>query len=293
MKTWKIVAGVAAIAAVAGAGYASVKWNQKGIVTVQTGKAARQDLTSIVTASGEIKPRNYINIGSNANGAARITDILVVEGARVRKGQLLAKLESVQPEAEVAAQRATVTSSEAESSAAEAALKAQDSNIRTLQAGLDRVKADLARAKADEVAARREAQLARLVAPFDGIVTRMTAVLGASVDPSQPVVEVADPRALDIVRATRPKSDTSPENVKKWVAFGGSVRAAQYLVLGAKARALTSGRYHVSFDDIRAIAHPVLRHRIITNFHAQSEGVTTDQITDRILELVPTPRSGM
>jgi HlyD family secretion protein len=149
VKTWKIVAGVAAVAVVAGASYASVKWNQKGIVTVQTGKAVRQDLTSLVTASGEIKPRNYINIGSNANGAARITDILVVEGARVRKGQLLAKLESVQPEAEVAAQRATVTSSEAESSAAEAALKAQDSNIRTLQAGLDRVKTDLVRAKAD------------------------------------------------------------------------------------------------------------------------------------------------
>jgi len=149
VKTWKIVAGVAAVAVVAGAGYASVKWNQKGIVTVQTGKAVRQDLTSIVTASGEIKPRNYINIGSNANGAARITEILVLEGARVRKGQLLAKLESVQPEAEVAAQRATVTSSEAESSAAEAALKAQDSNIRTLQAGLDRVKADLTRARAD------------------------------------------------------------------------------------------------------------------------------------------------
>ena len=77
------------------------------------------------------------------------------------------------------------------------------------------------------------------------------------------------------------------------MAFGASVRAAQYLVLGGKARALTSGRYHVSFDDIRALAHPVLRHRIITNFHAQSEGVTTDQITDRLLETVPMPRSGM
>ena len=73
--------------------------------------------------------------------------------------------------------------------------------------------------------------------------------------------------------------------MKKWVAFGASVRAAQYLVLGGKARALTSGRYHVSFDDIRALAHPVLRHRIITNFHAQSEGVTTDSIVDRLLEV--------
>ena len=101
MKTWKIVAGVVALAAVGGSIYASMKWNQKGIVTVQTGKTVRQDLTSVVTASGEIKPRNYINIGSNAQGASRITDILVVEGAKVRKGQLLAKLESVQPEAEV------------------------------------------------------------------------------------------------------------------------------------------------------------------------------------------------
>ena len=64
-------------------------------------------------------------------------------------------------------------------------------------------------------------------------------------------------------------------------------------MLGGKARALTSGRYHVSFEDIRALAHPVLRHRIITNFHAQSESVTTDDIVDRLLETVPLPRSGM
>jgi MoxR-like ATPase len=108
-----------------------------------------------------------------------------------------------------------------------------------------------------------------------------------------PVAEPVMRHALDIVRATRPKQKESPDFVNKWVAFGASVRAAQYLVLGGKARALTSGRYHVSFDDIRSIAHPVLRHRIITNFHAQSEGVTTDQITDRLLEIVPMPRSGM
>ena len=108
-----------------------------------------------------------------------------------------------------------------------------------------------------------------------------------------PVAEPVMRHALDIVRASRPKSETCPDNVKKWVAFGASVRAAQYLVLGGKARALTSGRYHVSFDDIRAMAHPVLRHRIIINLHAQSEGVTTDAIVDRLLEAVPRPRSGM
>jgi MoxR-like ATPase len=109
-------------------------------------------------------------------------------------------------------------------------------------------------------------------------------------------VPVADPvlrYALTIVRASRPKSPTCPESIKKWVAFGGSVRAAQYLVLAGKARALTSGRYHVTFDDIRALAHPVLRHRVLTNFHAQSEGVTSDLLVDRLLEAVPVPRSGM
>ena len=77
--------------------------------------------------------------------------------------------------------------------------------------------------------------------------------------------------------------------MKKYVAYGASVRAAQYLVLGAKARALTSGRYHVSFDDIRAMAHPVLRHRVLANFRAESEGISTDSIVDELLERVPVP----
>ena len=108
-----------------------------------------------------------------------------------------------------------------------------------------------------------------------------------------PVAEPVMRYALNLARASRPKSPTAPDTLKKWVAFGASVRAAQYLVLGAKARALTGGRYHVSFDDIRALAHPVLRHRILTNFHAQSEGITSDTLIDRLLEAVPVPRSGM
>src|SRR6187402_3483345 len=109
-------------------------------------------------------------------------------------------------------------------------------------------------------------------------------------------VPVADPvmrYALALVRASRPKNPTCPEAIKKWIAFGASVRAAQYLVLGGKARALTSGRYHVSFEDIRAVAHSVMRHRVLTNFHAQSEGITTDSLIDKLIESVPAPRSGM
>ena len=108
-----------------------------------------------------------------------------------------------------------------------------------------------------------------------------------------PAAEPVIRYALELVRASRPKSPTSPEGIRKWAAFGASVRAAQYLVLGGKARALTSGRYHVSFEDIRALAHPVLRHRVLTNFHAQSEGVTSDALVDKLLEAVPMPRSGM
>lgn len=98
--------------------------------------------------------------------------------------------------------------------------------------------------------------------------------------------------AVDVVRATRP-GDAAPEFVKQWVAYGASVRAAQYLVLGAKARAVTRGRDHVTFDDIRALAHPVMRHRVLTNFHAESEGRTSGEIIDRLMETVPVPSSGM
>src|SRR5687768_459888 len=108
-----------------------------------------------------------------------------------------------------------------------------------------------------------------------------------------PVAEPVMRYALNLVRASRPKNPSCPETIKKWIAFGASVRAAQYLVLAGKARALTSGRYHVSFDDIRAVAHSVMRHRVLTNFHAQSEGVTTDSMIDKLLETVPAPRSGM
>ena len=81
--------------------------------------------------------------------------------------------------------------------------------------------------------------------------------------------------------------------MKKWVAYGASVRAGQNLILAGKARALMHGRYHVSFDDIRALAKPILRHRVLRNFHAESERVTPDQLIDKLLESVPLPKSGM
>ena len=108
-----------------------------------------------------------------------------------------------------------------------------------------------------------------------------------------PVADAVMRYALSLARTSRPKSPHAPEIVKNYTAFGASVRAAQNLVLGGKARALTSGPYHVSFDDIRAMAHPVLRHRVLTNFRAESEGITTDQIVDELLQAVAVPKSGM
>jgi MoxR-like ATPase len=108
-----------------------------------------------------------------------------------------------------------------------------------------------------------------------------------------PVAEPVMRYALHLVRTSRPKSPGTPDAINKFVAFGASVRAAQYLILGAKAKALTEGRYHVSFEDIRALAHPVLRHRVLTNFRAESEGVTSDALIDELLKAVPLPKSGM
>ncbi|MEZ4455886.1 MAG: MoxR family ATPase [Gemmatimonadales bacterium] len=109
-------------------------------------------------------------------------------------------------------------------------------------------------------------------------------------------VPVADPvveYAVKIARMTRPSNEEAPDFIRKWVAYGASVRAAQALLLGGKARALLGGRAHVSFEDIRALATPVLRHRILVNFQAQAEKVTTDSLIGQLLRSVPTPKSGM
>src|SRR5205085_11833636 len=100
-----------------------------------------------------------------------------------------------------------------------------------------------------------------------------------------PIAESVAKYAVDIVRATRPVEASAPDFVKKYVNFGASVRAAQFLVLAAKARALMRSRYHVSYDDLRSLAAPILRHRILLNFHADSERLSSDAILTRILEV--------
>ena len=98
--------------------------------------------------------------------------------------------------------------------------------------------------------------------------------------------------AVRLVDSSRPgRQDLA--FVKDWVKWGAGLRASQSLILASKARALMNGRYHVSVADIRALAHPILRHRIIPNFYAESEKVTSDVLVDRLIEAVPGPRSGL
>jgi HlyD family secretion protein len=124
-------------------------WSKRGVVTVQTGKVARQDLSSIVTASGQIKPPTMNLANVNANSYGKITDIYVKEGDQVKKGQLLLRTESVQQEADVAAAEAALKTAQADLEGASASVQAASANLKTAQADLATAHANFARAKAD------------------------------------------------------------------------------------------------------------------------------------------------
>src|ERR1700685_4038340 len=141
MKTWKKIAiGVGVVVLLAAIVGFTVHQSGKNVVTVQTGKVQREDLSSVVSASGEIKPKTYVNIGANAYG--KITHLYVKEGDHVKKGQLLAQLENVQSSADVNATRASVQAAVTDAAASDAALN-------TALADLNRAKSDAVHARLD------------------------------------------------------------------------------------------------------------------------------------------------
>lgn len=141
MKTWvKVLIGVAAVLLVIGIIFGSIYFSGRNVITVQTGKAQNQNLASVVTASGEIKPKTYVNVGANAFG--KIIHLYVKEGDRVKKGAMLAQLENVQSSADVSATRASMEAAQTDAVAAEAGYK-------TALADLNRAKADAERTKLD------------------------------------------------------------------------------------------------------------------------------------------------
>lgn len=145
MKTWKKVAIVVGVllAVLAIVGF-SVQQSRKGVVQVQTGKVAKQDIASAVTASGEVRPKTFANVGANAFG--RIVKLYVKEGDHVKRGQLLAQLENVQPEADVAATRASLDASRTDAVASQAGLKTAQADLNRAQADAERTRLDFDRA---------------------------------------------------------------------------------------------------------------------------------------------------
>src|SRR5258708_5302080 len=189
MKTWKkVLIGITAAVVLLIIVGATVAGSRKGIVTVQTGKVVRQDISSVVTASGEIKPKTYVNVGANAFG--KITHLYVKEGALVKKGQLLAQLENVQSSADLAATRASVGASETDYVAADAAYKTSAADV------LDKT---------------------TYAAPFDGIVTNLpvregeTVVIGIQNSPGSTLMTVAD---MSVITAEVRVDETDIVNVR-------------------------------------------------------------------------------
>jgi MoxR-like ATPase len=108
-----------------------------------------------------------------------------------------------------------------------------------------------------------------------------------------PVADHVIRYAMSLSRATRVSEGGVPDFVKEWVHWGAGPRASQYLIVGAKAHAVLQGRFYVTSADVKAIAHPVLRHRIVTNFSAEAEGITSDKVIDKLLEVIPAKETGI
>src|ERR1700727_3933568 len=106
-----------------------------------------------------------------------------------------------------------------------------------------------------------------------------------------PIADSVARYAVNLVRATRPSDPSAPDFAKKYINFGASVRAAQFLVLSAKARALVHKRYHVTYDDVATLMRPILRHRVLLNFQAESDRLTTDDLLLKLLEGMPAPKA--
>jgi HlyD family secretion protein len=185
MKLWKkITLGVVGGLVVLGIVLGSITYSQRNVVTVQTAKSQVEDLASVVTASGEIKPKTYVNVGANAFG--KITHLYVKEGERVHKGQLLAQIENVQPSADVAATQAGLEAARTDALAAEAGYKTAQADLNRAKADYDRTKLDWERAQA----LYKEALIAK--SEYD---TRQNAWLAADAGLAQAQARVAQSKA--------------------------------------------------------------------------------------------------
>jgi HlyD family secretion protein len=222
-KKWKILILLVLLVVIAGAIGASIKISQRGIVMVQTGRVTHADLTSLVTASGEVKPRNYINIGANTQGAAPIVAIYVKEGDHVHKGQVLARLAAIQPAADLRAQQASLNAIMADSSAGEAAVNSALQNVAVADAQVEHDRADVEQKKID-LQRSKELFDGKLIAAQDYEAKKVTYDLAvATLQASQ--------RKVDQAKAARAQAAAQLTSAQRKVAQGEAMVTRSHDVL--------------------------------------------------------------
>ncbi|HEY4580501.1 MAG TPA: efflux RND transporter periplasmic adaptor subunit [Candidatus Acidoferrales bacterium] len=284
MKTWKklsIAAGAAVVLAVAA--WITVRRMNQGIVVVQTGRVIREDLTSLVTASGEIKPLTYSNI--MAEGFGKITELVVREGDQVRRGDVLLRLENVQPEADVAAQRAGLDSAQAAVKSAEATAVSAAADVEQRKADLDKARFNwdrgqqlfqaglIARQEYDSIKAAHDSAVAALAAS-QARLDQSHADLDRSrsnLRQSQAVLA----RAADVLRKTTYRAPIG--GVATYIA----VRVGENVVPGIQN---ASGSYLMTISDMSVVTAEVLVDETeITNVRTgQTAEVTIDALSGKV-----------
>ncbi|OLE87542.1 MAG: secretion protein HlyD [Acidobacteria bacterium 13_1_20CM_2_60_10] len=286
MKTWhKIAIGAGVVVMAGGIVLFSVKQANKGVVTVQTSKVGTQDLVSLVTASGEVKPTTYTNV--TAQGFGRITDIVVKEGAHIKKGDVLLTQENVQANADVQAQSAATTSSEAGAEAAEASYKAAQADLLSQQANLEKAKLDYDRGQGlykDGLIPKQDFDQRKT--SYDGAVASVESAkarvlsLKAQLDQTRSQInqnKAVLVRAKDVLRKT---TYTSPIN---GIVSYLPVRVGEYVVPGIQN---SNGSFLMTLSDMSVVTSEVKVDEtdIVNVKMGQDADVTIDAVPGKVFK---------
>jgi len=286
MKTWhKIAIGAGVVVVAGGIVLFSVKQANKGVVTVQTSKVGTQDLVSLVTASGEVKPTTYTNV--TAQGFGRITDIVVKEGAHIKRGDVLLTQENVQANADVQAQSAATTSSEAGAEAAEASYKAAQADLLSQQANLEKAKLDYDRGQGlykgglipKQDFDQRKASYDGAVASVESAKARVLS-LKAQLDQTRSQInqnKAVLVRAKDVLRKT---TYTSPIN---GIVSYLPVRVGEYVVPGIQN---SNGSFLMTLSDMSVVTSEVKVDEtdIVNVKMGQDADVTIDAVPGKVFK---------
>ena len=286
MKTWrKIAIGAGVVVMAGGIVLFSVKQANKGVVTEQTSKVGTQDLVSLVTASGEVKPTTYTNV--TAQGFGRITDIVVKEGAHIKKGDVLLTQENVQANADVQAQSAATTSSEAGAEAAEASYKAAQADLLSQQANLEKAKLDYDRGQGlykDGLIPKQDFDQRKT--SYDGAVASVESAkarvlsLKAQLDQTRSQInqnKAVLVRAKDVLRKT---TYTSPIN---GIVSYLPVRVGEYVVPGIQN---SNGSFLMTLSDMSVVTSEVKVDEtdIVNVKMGQDADVTIDAVPGKVFK---------